>query len=81
MSPSDYFNEVAAENASLATSYPSDLRLAINAIMTLDGFFGSLHAELLQTGKITEPERTTIGRKLSPSKTTCTEFCGTPPMR
>jgi len=53
----DYFNEVAAENASLATSYPGDLRLAINAIMTLDGFFGSLHAELLQAGKITEPER------------------------
>jgi hypothetical protein len=53
----DYFNEVAAENASLATSYPGDLRLAINAIMTLDGFFGSLHAELIQAGKITEPER------------------------
>jgi hypothetical protein len=55
---SDYFNEVVAENASLATSFPGDLRLAINAIMTLDGFFGSLHAELLQTGKITDlPER------------------------
>jgi hypothetical protein len=46
MSLSDYFNEVAAENANLATSYPGDLRLAINAIMTLDGFFGNLHAEL-----------------------------------
>ena len=76
----DYFNEVAAENASLATSYPGDLRLAINAIMTLDGFFGSLHAELLQTGKIAEPDRDDDWRKLSPSKTTCIEFCGTPPM-
>jgi len=33
---------------------PGDVRLAINAIMTLDGFFGMLHAALYQTGTILE---------------------------
>jgi hypothetical protein len=33
---------------------PGDVRLAINAIMTLDGFFGMLHAALYQTGAVLE---------------------------
>jgi hypothetical protein len=44
--PHEYFSQVAAENARTAVERPGDLRLAINAIMTLDGFFGTLHAEL-----------------------------------
>jgi hypothetical protein len=46
---SEYFEEVAAKNAKCAIEHPGDRRLAINAIMTLDGFFGTLHGKLLQT--------------------------------
>jgi hypothetical protein len=45
---SEYFDEVAGANASDALKDPGDKRLAINAIMTLDGFFGSLHVELFK---------------------------------
>ena len=38
-----YFEEVAGINAKAAIERPGDRRLAINAIMTLDGFFGTLH--------------------------------------
>jgi hypothetical protein len=51
---SEYFGEVAGENAKQALAQPGNLRLATNAIMTLDGFFGALHAELLQIGLIKE---------------------------
>jgi hypothetical protein len=52
--PHEYFSQVAAENARTAVERPGDLRLAINAIMTLDGFFGSLHAELYEVGLVQE---------------------------
>jgi hypothetical protein len=51
-----HFEEVASENARLAIASPGDLRLAINAIMTFDGFFGSLHAVLHQQGKVSETD-------------------------
>lgn len=51
---SEYFEEVAAANAKVAIANPGDRRLAINAIMTLDAFFGALHSELLQAGAIAE---------------------------
>jgi hypothetical protein len=50
-----YFEPVAAENARLAIASSGDLRRAISAILTLDGFFGTLHAELYEQGAITEP--------------------------
>lgn len=46
MTPKEFFEQVAEMNASLAGESPGDLRLAINAIMTLDAFFGILHASL-----------------------------------
>jgi hypothetical protein len=49
-----YFEEVASKNAKLAIASPGDLRLAINAIMSLDGFFGSLHARLREDAKVGE---------------------------
>jgi hypothetical protein len=52
--PHEYFSQVTAENARTAVERPGDLRLAINAIMTLDGFFGSLHAELYEVGLVQE---------------------------
>ena len=55
MKSQEYFNQVAAENARAAIDHPGDLRLAINAIMTLDGFFGTLHVELYEAGLVTEP--------------------------
>jgi hypothetical protein len=54
MNLQEYF-EVAHENAKQAIAKPSDLRLAINAILTLDGFFGTLHAELFERGIVQEP--------------------------
>jgi hypothetical protein len=50
----DYFEEVAATNAKAAIAETGSLRLAINAIMTLDGFFGTLHSELFNIGFIRE---------------------------
>lgn len=50
----EYFEEVAAENAKMAVERPGDRRLAINAIMTLDGFFGTLHATLLKQGQVSQ---------------------------
>jgi hypothetical protein len=52
----EYLEEVAAENARQSIANPSDRRLAVNAIMTLDGFFGSLHADLRSNGLV-EDER------------------------
>jgi ParB-like nuclease domain len=45
-----HFDHVAGENAKQAIAQPGDLRLATNAIMTLDGFFGTLHTKLHRTG-------------------------------
>src|SRR5262249_45822178 len=47
---SEYFKEVAEANAKTAIDNPGDRRLTINAIMTLDGFFGTLHTELFRLG-------------------------------
>jgi hypothetical protein len=50
----EYFEEVAAMNAAAALANSGDRRLAINAIMTLDGFFGTLHATLYAQQSISE---------------------------
>jgi hypothetical protein len=42
MSLQEYFHQVAGENAKQAIDEPGDLRLAINAILTLDAFFSAL---------------------------------------
>jgi hypothetical protein len=49
-----YFDEVAGANAKAAIQDPGDRRLTINAIMTLDGFFGTLHTELFKAGLVTD---------------------------
>jgi hypothetical protein len=49
-----YFEQVAGENAKQAIERPGDLRLAINAILTLDGFIGSAHAWLFEAGVVKE---------------------------
>jgi hypothetical protein len=54
MSLQEYFDQVAGENAKQAIDEPGDVRLAINAILTPDGFFGTLHAQLLDIGVIQE---------------------------
>jgi hypothetical protein len=54
VTPREYFDQVANLNALDAAAHPGDLRLAINAIMTLDGFFGMLHAVLYRTRVILE---------------------------
>jgi hypothetical protein len=51
-----YLDQVAAENARMAIERPGDLRLAINAVMTLDGFFGALHSELYEENRITQKD-------------------------
>jgi hypothetical protein len=61
-----YFEEVAGANAKAAIENPGDRRLAINAIMTLDGFFGTLHTELFKLGaapdKSDDKWKETLGR-------------------
>jgi hypothetical protein len=51
----EHFDQIAGENAKQAIAQFDDLRLAINAIMTLDGFFGTLHTKLHNTGTVKEP--------------------------
>jgi hypothetical protein len=46
--PSEFFEQIPAADAEAAVSHPGDLRSAIHAIMTLDGFFGILHARLYE---------------------------------
>jgi hypothetical protein len=55
MTPRQFFDEVAQRNARLAIESQGDLRLAINAIMTLDALFGILHAALYETRIVSEP--------------------------
>jgi hypothetical protein len=54
MTPQQFFDEVAEPNARLAAADRGDLRLAVNAIMTLDALFGILHATLFDQGKMRE---------------------------
>jgi hypothetical protein len=54
VTPREYLDQVAEQNALSAMKCPGDVRLAINAIMTLYGFFGMLHAALHRTGTILE---------------------------
>lgn len=51
---SEYLDEVSAANANAAIDAAGDRRLAINAIMTLGGFFGTLHCALFEAGAIAE---------------------------
>lgn len=46
MTPEEFFDSVAKVNAEQAVAEPGSLRLAVNAIMTLDAFFGILHEAL-----------------------------------
>jgi hypothetical protein len=50
----DYFEEVPSANAKAAIANRGDRRLAINAIMTLDGFLGTLHSQLFKLKIISE---------------------------
>jgi len=54
VTPREFFDEIAEPNAQLAVANRGDLRLAINAMMTLDAFVGILHAALSETGRVTE---------------------------
>ena len=54
MTPREYFDQVAQPNTRDAAARPGDLRSAINAIMTLDCFFGILHDVLYRAGFIQE---------------------------
>lgn len=53
MTPRNFFDEVAEPNAFSAMAARGDMRKAINAAMTLDAFFGVLHAELHRAGSVT----------------------------
>ncbi|TQF30014.1 hypothetical protein UNPA324_10555 [Bradyrhizobium sp. UNPA324] len=55
MTPRQFFREVAEPNAKQAITARSDLRLAINAIMTLDALFGILHATLHEASIVRTP--------------------------
>lgn len=50
--PQEFFDTVMAVNAKAAIEVPGDMRLAINAILTVDAFFGVLHARLLTLGTV-----------------------------
>ena len=50
MTPRDFFEQVAAKNAWRVSQSPDDIRLCVNAIISLDVFLGILHAHLFATG-------------------------------
>ena len=50
MTPRDFFEQVAAKNAWRASQSPDDIRLCVNAIISLDVFLLILHAHLFATG-------------------------------
>lgn len=56
MTPRQFFDEVAEENARLAFANRGDLRRSINAIMTLDALFGILHAELYEARTLSQKD-------------------------
>jgi hypothetical protein len=76
MTPREFFDGVAEKNALSAIETRGDLRLAVNAIMTLDAFFGVLHAALHAKGTLKEPSDDIWKEKLA-SKTTITDYCET----
>jgi hypothetical protein len=54
LTPQEFLEEVARPNAQATIDNRGDLRLAVNAIMSLDAFFGILHASLFERGTISE---------------------------
>jgi hypothetical protein len=54
LTPRQFFDEVAEPNAHLAITHRNDLRRAINAMISLDAFFGILHAALYNAGMISQ---------------------------
>lgn len=46
MTPREFLETVASVNACLALDHPGDMRHAVNAVTSLDAFFGILHAAL-----------------------------------
>ena len=46
MIPRDFDKRVAEKNTAAFTQQPGDIRRCVNAILTLDAFFGILHAHL-----------------------------------
>ena len=50
MKPREFFDRVAEPSADACIHENDDLRLAVNAILTLDAFFGILHAHLKAAG-------------------------------
>jgi hypothetical protein len=77
MTPRQFFDSVAEENARLAIAARHDLRLAINAIVKLDAFFGILHAALYVNGIGAIPPDDDKWKEQLASKATNTDCCET----
>jgi hypothetical protein len=50
MTPADFFNNIAAPNVDALGSDVGDIRLAVNAILTLDALMGVIHADRHRRG-------------------------------
>lgn len=55
MTPREFLNTVTIVNARLALDHPEDIRHAVNAITSLDAFFGILHAALREQNRPIDP--------------------------
>ena len=56
MTPRFFYDEVLLPNAREFLATPSDIRLCVNVIMTMDAFFGIIHAHLYGAGLISIEE-------------------------
>ena len=52
VTPRSFYDEICLPNAQVLLNAPGDIRLCVNFIMTIDAFFGVLHAHLYEQGLI-----------------------------
>jgi hypothetical protein len=53
MTPAEFLNEIVAPNVAALSDDVGDLRLAVNAILTLDAMAGIIHDNLYKRGLVT----------------------------
>ena len=64
MTPADFFNNIAAPNVAALGSDVGDIRLAVNAILSLDALMGVIHADRHRRGLET-PDDSAFRNKLA----------------
>jgi len=66
MTPADFLNEIVIPNVAALSDNVGDLRLAVNAVLTLDALAGVIHADLCKRG-LEAPDDAAFATRSCPS--------------